>query len=191
MVLLFGCDHRAQTHKKLEPDNDLQKIFRERLTNAIDKYRPTLIAEEHHPDILEKRGLLSVAAEVALKKGIPHRFCEPSFEEKNKLGIKGPPCVPPWDNYEAMHRYFMEEWPVREQFWIQQLSEDLNGTVIFICGGAHRETLRRQFELRNIKARIIEKGLTLPASDFRAYRDAYKKRRQSGFVNRKDKDILG
>jgi hypothetical protein len=189
VVYLIACDHdKAQTYRdgsELEnPQNKTQREFRELLIRNIEKYTPVLIAEEHHSEILQKRKLHSVASDIAWERGIRHRFCEPSFSDKKRLGIEGLPDVPPWDRQGAMCGYFQREWPIREEFWIRRLGEDTQKSIFFICGAGHRETLRRRLERAGIKVRIIAKRFgaqRMPASDYMAYKVAYKDLRRNGF----------
>jgi hypothetical protein len=68
MVFLIGCNHyKAQTYpdcsELVDPLNRTQSEFKERLIKAIEEFDPTLIAEEHHPEILQKRNLRSIVFE--------------------------------------------------------------------------------------------------------------------------------
>ncbi|MGD0890432.1 MAG: hypothetical protein ABR923_02775 [Terracidiphilus sp.] len=166
MVFLIGCDHvSAQTYpegsKLDDPSNKTQCEFKNLLIIAIEKYRPLLIAEEHHPEFLKKRRQCSIAFEVASEKNICHKFCDPSLDDRERLGISdGPPHAPPgWDNHKKMQDYFLHEWPIREEFWISKMVEDVHRRILFIFGAGHRETLRRRFESRAIQTRIVEKKL--------------------------------
>jgi hypothetical protein len=192
VVFLIGCDHvAAQTYpegSELDnPRNSTQREFRELLIRAIEKHHPFLIAEEYHPEFLKRRRQRSVAVEVASEVNISHRFCDPSLEDRERLGISdGPPCAPPgWDNREKrMQEYFLSEWPIREEFWISQLGEDIHKNVLFVFGAGHRETLRRRLERRAIEVKILEKRFGVSNiwdGDFPAYRAAYRELRHNGF----------
>jgi hypothetical protein len=191
MILLIGCDHKAaQTYPDgsglNNPENRTQKDFRGLLIKSIELYAPDLIAEELHPNSLKVQRRRSVALEVALQRQIPHEFCDPYGEERAKLGISdAPPCAPPgWDNHKRMREYFFREWPIREEFWIHQLGEEIHKRVLFICGAGHRETLRRRLKRKAIEVKIIEKRfgvLNLWNGDFPAYKAAYLELRRNGF----------
>jgi hypothetical protein len=191
MVYLIGCDHfTAQTYPEGgelgDPANTTQRKFSELLIKSIEVFSPDLIAEELHPSSLRAQRRRSVAFEVASGNRTTHRFCEAYGEERRKLGISdAPPYAPPdWDNHEPMRRYFSHEWPIREEFWISQLGEDIHKRTLFICGAGHRETLRRRLERRAIEVKIIEKrfgALSIWNGDFPAYKAAYRDLRRSGF----------
>jgi len=190
VVLLIACDHfAAQTFSAdtelNDPLNTKRREFRELLLKSIDQFDPTLIAEEHHPEILEKRNRRSIAIEVASETNIRHRFCEPSFKDKEELGINGPQSELVDKGRQATYNYFLREWPIREEFWIDQLGEDIHQRVLFVCGAHHRETLRRRLERRKIEVKIIEKRFgasKFPKSDFPAYKAAYRELRRNGFM---------
>ena len=192
MVFLVGCDHiAAQTYpegSELDnPQNSTQRAFKELLIRTIEKHDPFLIAKEYHPEFLKRRGRRSVAFKVALETNISHRFCDSSLVDRERLGISdGPPFAPPgWDNREKrMQEYFLCEWPIREEFWISQLGEDIHKNVLFVLGAGHRETLRRRLERRAIEVRTLDKKFGISNiwdGDFPAYRAAYRELRSNGF----------
>jgi hypothetical protein len=52
LIFLVGCHHdKAQTYsadsKLNDPQNQTQREFRKLLLDTIEKYKPSLIAEEH------------------------------------------------------------------------------------------------------------------------------------------------
>jgi len=192
VVFLIGCDHiAAQTYpegSELDnPQNSTQRAFKELLIRTIEKHDPFLIAKEYHPEFLKRRGRRSVAFKVALETNISHTFCDPSLVDRERLGISdGPPFAPPgWDNREKrMQEYFLCEWPIREEFWISQLGEDIHKNVLIVLGAGHRETLRRRLERRAIEVRTLDKKFGISNiwdGDFPAYRAAYRELRSNGF----------
>jgi len=192
VVFLIGCDHiAAQTYpegSELDnPQNSTQRAFKELLIRTIEKHDPFLIAKEYHPEFLKRRGRRSVAFKVALETNISHRFCDSSLVDRERLGISdGPPFAPPgWDNREKrMQEYFLCEWPIREEFWISQLGEDIHKNVLIVLGAGHRETLRRRLERRAIEVRTLDKKFGISNiwdGDFPAYRAAYRELRSNGF----------
>jgi hypothetical protein len=190
VIYLIGCDHKAaQTYHEGtaldNPQNKMQKAFRELLIKATEKHEPSLIAEEQNEEGLKSNSLCSVAREVASEMGIQHRLCEQSIEAKIIRGLNGIPSVSSSDRREAMYKYFLREWPIREEFWISQLRDDIHERVLFICGAGHRETLRRRLERGSIEVKIIAKRFgvsNLWYGDFPAYKAAYRDLRRTGFV---------
>jgi hypothetical protein len=196
VIYLIGCDHkRAQTYPEgtdlRDPRNQTQREFRELLIKTIRTYNPELVAEEYDPHILKLQQLRSVALEVAAELHICHRFCEPSPSDRRERGISddlpffGPSVPGDWFNrittaQESFRHDVAHRWPIREEFWIERLGDDIHKNVLFLCGAGHRETFRRRLGSRGIEVRIIEKRFAtskMQKSDFEVYKDV----RRNGF----------
>jgi len=177
LVFLIGCDHcKAQTYAEGsgldDPQNKTRREFRDVLIKAINDYDPDLIAEEHHPFYLKQHQRRSVVLEVASESRICHRFCDLSPEERMNHGIgfdlpflDHPQCgnvvqVPDhlgtisdceWHKHDIAHRF-----PIREEFWIKQLGNDIHKKVIFVCGALHTSTFSKKLIEREIDMKIIQ-----------------------------------
>jgi hypothetical protein len=192
VIYLIGCDHdAAQTYIEGSRPDRTHEEFRKLLFKTIRNHEPELIIEELHPDSLKARNRQSIAFQVALEMRTSHRFCDPYGEERRLLEISdGPPCIPPDPSYDsfrnkAMFKYFRHEWPIREEFWIGKLGEDIHRSILFICGAGHRETLRRRLERRAVEVKVIEKrfgAVDIWKGDFPAHKAAYKDLRRNGFL---------
>jgi hypothetical protein len=121
---------------------------------------------------------------VAFVMDIPHRFCDPSKSEKERLGIAHskpayingtPECHKEWCEY------FGKQWLVREEFWINKLGTYINDRVLFICGANHRWTFRRRLDAKGIAVIIIEKKFGLSSRPTKVEFEAYKCVRRNGF----------
>jgi len=186
----------AQTYRNrsslTDPENRGHAELRELIRAAVARYHPMLIGEEANADILRNTQRHSVVYDAAHEIGITHRFCEPTWDKKSELSIEedlpflgpGPPFA--WEalipSRDAAYRHeIAHRWPVREEFWIDSLGDDLNHDVLFICGDAHRWTFRRRLEAKSIEVRVIAKRVgaqPLPQSYFAAYREV----RRMGFA---------
>jgi hypothetical protein len=190
VVYLIGCDHRnAQTYRNdsslTDPENRGQAELKKLILATVARYRLDLIAEEANADILRNTQRQSVVYEAACESGITHRLFEPSWDEKNKLSIEEDlpffgPCPPSeWEAHipsrDVSRRHdIAHRWPVREEFWIDRLGDNLDQKVLFICGDAHRWTFRRRLEAKGTKVRLVAKRVgaqTLPQDYFEAYRE--------------------
>ena len=191
MIYLIGCDHNtAQTYLIGSGLDDTHKEFRRLLLKAIQEHKPELIAEEHYPDSLKEQERHSIAYEVASENCICHRFCEPSPSKKKKLGVGRGINIPNFSslassyqqNFECYRHIFAHRWPIREEFWITQLGDDIHRRVLFICGAGHRETLRRRLKSRGIEVKIIRNAKRFGASEMpKSHFAAYKDVRRNGF----------
>lgn len=199
MIYLIGCDHRnAQTYRNdsslSDSENCKQAELKGIILACVLSYRLDLIAEEANADILRNTLRQSVVFEAACESGIAHRFCEPTWDQKNELSIEEDlpffgPCPPSdWEaripSQDVSRRHdIAHRWPVREEFWISRLSDTLDQNVLFVCGDAHRWTFRRRIEAKGIEVKLIAKRVgaqTLP----RDYFDAYREVRLRGFPPR-------
>src|SRR5205807_1472182 len=125
--------------------------FRECMANAIQRFKPTLIAEEFSAHALEKLRTdtgaehESVTRAAAESLGIEHRFCDPNDEERAKMRyVEGSQLAlqialnnnEGLSNAEVNNRGFAIEiakyWPLREQFWLDRLSDIKNRDLLFV-----------------------------------------------------------
>jgi hypothetical protein len=194
VVYLIGCDHRdAQTYRNDSSlgaaENRRQAELKELILATFSRYQLDLIAEEANADILRNTQRQSVVYEAACESGITHRFCEPTWDEKNELSIEEDlpflgPCPPSeWEarvpSTDIAYRHdIAHRWPIREEFWIKRLGNGVDRNVLFICGDAHRWTFRRRLEAKGIKIRLIAKRVgaqKLRQNYFEAYREVRRK----------------
>ena len=175
-IYLIGCDHHAeQTYRILKPPDAKHREFRRVLRKAVQDHNPDLIAEEYHPDFLRSSRRQSIALEVASDVRICHPFCDLSQDERNERGI-GPDFPWSWipsdqslfrqpnhlgriSNYVWHKHDIAHRFPIREDFWISQLQNDVDRTVIFICGAMHVPTFKERLEGKNIKTIVIAEFL--------------------------------
>lgn len=197
MLYLIGCHHqKAQTYRQCrsltDPKGPGHLELSELIRDAVARYHPVLIGEEASAELLRNSGSCSIAYDTAHEIGIPHRFCDPTFDQRRELSIDDDlpfqgPCHPiEWEtlvpSLDAATRHdIAHRWPVREEFWIDTLGNDLNHDVLFISGAAHRWTFRRRLEAKGIKVKVIAKRVgarPLPLDFFAAYREV----RRVGFA---------
>ncbi len=180
--------------------DDKQRQFAGMVLNTIETYCPALIAEEEHSYYLKHYQRRSVALDVLTnlkrlgwQKSIEHRFCDPCPTERLRLGIGedlpyvgSSPCTDLeliqliQTPREAHLHEIGHRWPVREDFWIEQIGSDLYEEVIFICGALHRITFKQKLETRGVKVAIVAKRVghsrgtvasELPSVEFSAYKE--------------------
>lgn len=197
MLYLIGCDHnRAQIYRNgtslSDSENRGHAELKELIRAAVARYQPVQIGEEASLDVLRSAQRGSVVYDAARELGIKHRFCDPTWDERIELSIgeelpcfgSGHPseCVALVPSEDAAYRHdIAHRWPVREEFWINRLGDELKSDVLFICGDAHRWTFRRRLEGKGVEVRLIKKRVgakPLSRSFFAAYRDV----RRVGFA---------
>ena len=196
MVYLIGCDHRkAQNYRNgsalTDPENHGQVELKKLILSVVTRHQVCLIAEESNADVLHRSQSQSVVYEAACEAGVEHRFCDPTPEERDELSIETElpfygPCSPfEWEvripsvdityRHEIAHR-----WPIREEFWIHSLGDDIHQNLLFICGDAHRWTFRRRLEAKGIKVELIAKRVGAERLD-QDFFNAYREVRRNGF----------
>ena len=108
-------------------------------------------------------------------KRLEHVFAEPPSPEKYKRGIGlelpfsyidpnvvalSPPCGYQdlsdyeWHRHDVGHRF-----PIREDYWITQLGDDIDKSVLFICGALHVCTFKERLEKSGRKVGIIAESI--------------------------------
>lgn len=58
-------------------------------------------------------------------------------------------------------RYF----PMREQFWLEQLASCKEGKIVFVCGDAHVESFGRLLASKEIPLSFVERGIGVNDED--------------------------
>lgn len=188
MVYLIGCDHRAaQSYPDgsslTDPQNWLQKDFKDYVLGQIARWRPTIIAEEMHSDALQAVNRRSVVAEAANETCTQHLYADPNWVQRDYLRIQEAlpflgPC-PSWEweqsirtVEEALMHDIAHRWPIREKFWINELGERIREEILFICGAGHRETFRHRLRDMGLAVRVLQKRFgakPLSQDHFKAY----------------------
>jgi len=183
MLHIIGLNHSAQSRTPGGVLSEDQETLCDCLCRVITEVRPTLLAEEDSAESLVTRSKVSIVQEVAERFGIEHRFCDPNMEQRREMGYV--------DDEFLKVDVFMREglsdderrlkglaiaiahyFPIRERFWLEQLSKRLGGDVVFVCGDFHVESFRKMLERRDLLSRIVERGIGVTAEQIRLYSDA-------------------
>ena len=117
---------------------------------------------------------------MADEKGIEHRFCDPTQEERVAIGYMD--CRAIWQqrmgemlpgNELYMKAQAIEiacYFPIREQFWLEKLDGCRNESVIFVCGDGHIETFCKLLERESIEHEVVKRGIGRDGRDDEFYR---------------------
>ena len=144
---LVGTNHAHQFESQSDGDS---VAFAAYLSDLCSQHRIDHIAEELNDEAIamwEAKG--SVAKSVATNFSISHRFCDPEYEDRRRLGIltdretaKKLGFSPFWTRAQE-HQVTAEvrkTWPTRERFWLDQLRLDTFERCAFVLGSEHVET---------------------------------------------------
>lgn len=159
-VFLVGTNHKYQhnssLYEKVCPDS-INKFKQYILSIYRDKKIQAIGEEMHRSDLMKDRDK-SVPEEVALKLGIPHKYCSPSDEESVKLGWK-PTLVQKRGETEA--EFDERDWgndKIKEQGWLQNILEFDKWPLLFICGSKHIESFSNLLSVSSINIHIVNKN---------------------------------
>jgi hypothetical protein len=139
-----------------------------------------VIAEEDSDEALATRGKVSIAKQLADDRGIPHKFCDPTEQQRRDIGYRDGQSLEleifMADTTGLSHddifrkaraieicRYF----PIRERFWLEQMNPAPNTAVVFICGDLHIESFGKILEAAGYPHRVFVRGIGLTAEDAR------------------------
>jgi len=167
MFYLIGVNHNAQRHPcGATLDKDQEELQR-RLNEAIDDHHPELIAVEESVDTLLNDE--SIPRNAAEQHGIEAMLCEPSNDEKRRIGYMAKPqigfklsacnCPPSLEKTAADAVEIALNFPLREEFWLEKLKEHLRSEVIFVLGDDHIDSFSRRLQTLGIQDKVLVRGI--------------------------------
>lgn len=146
MIYIVGVNHRVQHDRKL-PET---KLFLDFIDSLIDRFNIRLLAEEWNDDASEISSVAtSTVEDLAYIHDIEHLACDPTKEEREKLGIRtsekirdelGKLAEFPYDkeiSIEYQKKIAQGDHSIREYFWLKQIERYLDRNIIFVCGSEH------------------------------------------------------
>jgi hypothetical protein len=135
MVFLLGVDHQVQQNRK----NPLTPYFIEYAESVCQKQQIQLIAEEFSKEALKlSRVKTTTVFDLAARLGLPHLYCDPTTDERKRLGIGG-------------------QSNMREQVWLTRLNKHLDLNILFICGSTHLISFSTLLRATSIPVRVCRK----------------------------------
>lgn len=185
MLYLIGVAHRVQARKGEATNTNAQGTFAAFLEEEIKDIKPVVIAEELCEETITLKGEVSIAKEIAAKHGIEHRFCDPSHEERNKIGYKDLTSIEISLTMADVRGNWSEEirkkaraieigcyFPVREQFWLERLNGYLENDAIFICGDLHIESFTKLIDAKLVPHKLVGRRIGVTDEDKADYEAA-------------------
>jgi len=173
LLHIIGLNHRTQVREVGVPELTYsQGFFAQCLRTLVREVRLDFIAEEWRQEHLDLYHTESIAKGIALENAIAHKFCDPTYEERNAIGCEDTKAI---SNFLKTHnegrlsepeimlkanailigRYF----PVREKFWLDQLREVDGCHGAFVCGEGHVESFGRLLEANQIQWQVRARGI--------------------------------
>ncbi len=159
-VLITGTSHEYQRLLPGSSDPEPEQ-FRIVVTTTCQQKGVKAIAEEMSFEALERHGVhQSVCQQVADALRIPHRFCDPSSQERRDLGIIE-------DDDIRLRGFFADQdqqeveakvrasYGIRERRWLEYLLELDSWPVMFVCGADHVEPFRALLKANDVAAHVL------------------------------------
>ena len=155
MIHIVGTNHELQHTAKpsrgsAEAVNKGRSDLKTYLRELATEISAAIIAEEFCQDVLDIKNASSNIKAVADELGIAHRFCDPGFQERARLGL--PPHGTEDCDSSDRRRYDA----IREAYWVERLSEVLDHTVLFVCGADHVVEFSRLLRENGIAVEVRE-----------------------------------
>ena len=155
MIYIVGTNHELQHtgppfRVPAETANKAREDLKAYLRELATEIRPAIIAEEFCQDVLNIKNANSNVKAVADELGIEHRFCDPGFQERRRLGL------PPHGTEDCDPSDRRRFDAIREAYWLKRLSDVLAQTVLFVCGADHVAGFSRLLREKRIVAEVRE-----------------------------------
>ena len=149
-MYLIGVDHSVQWNDKLS----LTKDFKHYLAQKIKELKIGLIAEEFSQEAIEINGVKKTTTqEVTNSFNIQHKLCDPDSKKRKELGIllreevqkklkiRGPVFFNS-EQDKRINKELKKYHFIREQFWVDQIKDELFATILFVCGADHLKSFQ-------------------------------------------------
>jgi hypothetical protein len=149
MFHLIGVDHSlAQRKKRALALTEVQRRYEFVVESAIQSIHPDLLAEEDHPSYLAEDEAESILLPIAEHHNIPHIFVEADRATQVSLGYKNLDVLNGLlvargisSAVVANAHKFAHQFPIRERYWLRQLSKIQASNILLIFGDHHLTTV--------------------------------------------------
>lgn len=164
-VFLIGTSHEHQ-RLRLGANDPGSEQLRALLTVTARQYHVRAIAEEMSIEGLSDHGAHdSVGRQVADALRLPHRYCDPSREERKALGVVEEDDIHmsafmAGRDAQQVEAAIRASHAIREERWLQHVFALDTWPVLFICGANHTEAFRDRLEKNSIDTHVLFKKWT-------------------------------
>ena len=169
MFYIIGVNHRFQSLKAGETPTPEHLFYQNTLSDVIVTRKPTLVAEEESRETL--RGRTSIAEGLANKLQVEHVLCDPNKTQRQSIGYR---CL-----VDLQTKIYQEnqdisdhdcevrataietarEFGKREDYWLKSIEGRNLSKVIFVCGAAHIDGLRKRLSERGVQSEVIVRAI--------------------------------
>jgi hypothetical protein len=181
MLYLIGVMHEVQSISVGGEETADHTSYRLCLERTIQEYEPAFIAEEYSDDALSMSAVRRnepqefFTKKVATSRNVEHLLCDAPLKVKYSMGYQG------WDGWEiqisriGLPLYdcedllpraleIVKDFPIREDYWLNQLRHILQMEVVFVCGDVHVDTFGSRLKSNGIPYQIVERRIGMPAN---------------------------
>ena len=157
---IIGTSHDYQRARS-DCDGSGSGELRTALTAIATQKGVRAIAEEMNPEGLALHGADdSVCRQVAHALGISHRYCDPSRQERQALGIVEDDDIRMSGFFAARDPQAIEDdvrasFARREGRWFDCVMELDTWPLLFVCGANHAEPFRQRLQTFGVDARVL------------------------------------
>jgi hypothetical protein len=176
MFYLIGVNHNAQSHPPGATLDKHQTELQLCLNESIDACHPKLIAIEESEDTLFVRNGVadeSIPRNIARQHAIESMLCEPSNDEKVRIGYRHNSdicqemfvtdllrnCPPNLEQAAVLAVEIATMFPLRESFWIEKLKDHLQMEVIFVLGENHIDSFSCRLRALGVQSKVLFRGI--------------------------------
>jgi predicted metal-binding protein len=164
VIYIIGVNHELQY---FDGSTNLLLNF---LSEQVELLGAKLIAEELNQEAIDREQqtrqttLESTSRGAASKKGIDHRFCDPDSAERVVIGIPSPAQIRKslglraGENEDRVEEEARRDFPLREKFWLDKISDKIHENIIFVCGSCHVDSFAALLEQRDYQCIILHKN---------------------------------
>lgn len=181
MIYLIGVEHKVQSISVGAEETADQTKYRLCLEQAIQEYRPAVVAEEYSDDALRISAFVKGGTQefftrkITAATSVKHLLCDPDVETKYSMGYQGPEGweiqisqlqtreSPSEQKLLAAALEVVKDFPIRENYWLQELQDCLQEGVIFVCGDYHVDTFGGRLKDNGVPSQVVERQIGMPA----------------------------
>jgi hypothetical protein len=180
MIYLIGVEHGVQSISVGDEETADHIKYRLCLEQTIDKYRPTIVAEEYSDDALNQSAIVRhrpqefFTRKITTAKSVNHILCDPGRRIKYSMGYQehtgwemqisrlGTRKSPSDRKLLAAALEVLKDFPLREDYWLRQLKDVLQQEVAFVCGDYHVDTFGARLKDNGTPSQVVERQIGMP-----------------------------
>lgn len=144
-IYIIGTTHSLQIRHRPQYNNDSDQLYRF-CQKILEDIQIFAIGEEMSEDGLKcAGGINTVGREIASERMLVHLMCDPSYTERESLGIT--------------KEMSDENFKKRERIWLGKIAMSDKFPLLFICGSAHALRFQQLCKMNGMRAVVLVENL--------------------------------